>query len=38
MPINITYGFGGFCAECDPSHNHPLNNIIEQVEIPDDEQ
>jgi hypothetical protein len=36
MAINITYGLGGYCAECDPSHDHPLHNIIEQVEVPDE--
>lgn len=31
----VTYGEGGYCADCDPSHDHPLHNIIEQVEVPD---
>jgi hypothetical protein len=35
--INTTYGIGGWCQNCDPSHDHPLNNIIEQIEIPDEE-
>ena len=33
MAIHITYGEGGFCKECIPSHPHPLNNIVEQYEI-----
>ena len=36
MAINVTYGIGGYCADCDPSHDHPLHNIIEQIEIPDE--
>jgi hypothetical protein len=27
------YGKGGFCENCEPSHEHPLNNIIEIIEI-----
>lgn len=30
------YGFGGFCENCDPTHDHPLNNIISETEIPDE--
>jgi hypothetical protein len=37
MALNTVYGIGGYCAECDPSHDHPLHNIIEQVEVPDPE-
>lgn len=33
MPTNITYGFGGFCADCDETHDHPLHNIIEEVVV-----
>jgi hypothetical protein len=36
MALNITYGIGGWCENCDPSHDHPLNNILEQVEVPDE--
>lgn len=32
------YGFGGFCAECNSSHDHPLNNIVEEIDLPDEEQ
>jgi hypothetical protein len=35
MATNTTYGIGGYCAECDTSHDHPLNNIIEET-ITDD--
>lgn len=30
---NIIYGIGGWCENCDESHDHPLNNIIEIQEI-----
>lgn len=33
----VTYGLGGYCANCDPSHPHPLNNLIEVTEIPEEE-
>jgi hypothetical protein len=26
------YGLGGFCENCDETHDHPLNNIIEVIE------
>jgi hypothetical protein len=35
--LNITYGIGGYCSDCDDSHGHPLNNIIAQEELPDPE-
>jgi len=31
----ITYGLGGHCENCDETHDHPLHNIVEDVEIPD---
>lgn len=37
MRTIITYGIGGHCQECDTTHDHPLNNIIEVIEIPDEE-
>jgi hypothetical protein len=37
MAINILCGIGGYCVDCDPTHDHPLHNIIEQVEVPDPE-
>ena len=36
MALNQTFGIGGYCMNCDPSHDHPPHNIIEEVEIPDD--
>jgi hypothetical protein len=36
MAIHITYGEGGFCENCDPNHPHPFNNIVEQIEVPDE--
>jgi hypothetical protein len=32
----ITYGLGGYCENCDESHDHPLNNLIEIVALPDE--
>lgn len=32
----ITYGLGGYCAECSPEHDHPLNNLISDVEVDDE--
>lgn len=37
MALNITYGLGGYCENCDSSHDHPLHNIIESIEVPDSE-
>lgn len=36
MGFQITFGLGGYCENCDPSHDHPLNNIVEVLEIPDE--
>ena len=36
MEINVIYGLGGWCENCDESHDHPLNNIIEYQEIEDE--
>jgi hypothetical protein len=33
MSKEIVYGLGGFCVNCNKSHDHPLNNIIEENEI-----
>jgi hypothetical protein len=33
----IIYGLGGFCADCNDSHDHPLNNIVDQYYIDDPE-
>lgn len=37
MPKIVTYGFGGYCADCDPSHDHPLHNLISEIDVPDEE-
>lgn len=29
----VTFGIGGWCENCDPSHDHPLHNIIEDIEV-----
>lgn len=29
----VIYGLGGFCEDCSIEHDHPLNNIIEEIEI-----
>jgi hypothetical protein len=36
MAINTIYGLGGYCSNCGPSHDHPLYNIIEEVEVLDE--
>ena len=33
---HIVYGFGGYCENCDKTHDHPLHNIVEEKEIPDE--
>jgi hypothetical protein len=33
--VNVVYGAGGWCQDCDPSHGHPANNILE-IETIDD--
>jgi hypothetical protein len=37
LAIHVTYGIGGWCENCDSSHDHPLHNIISQEEAPDPE-
>ena len=32
----ITFGFGGYCENCDETHDHPLHNIVEDIEILDE--
>lgn len=31
----ITFGLGGYCENCDASHDHPLHNIVEVIELDD---
>ena len=35
MALNITYGQGGYCENCNDTHEHPLYNIINQYEVED---
>jgi hypothetical protein len=35
--IEVVFGLGGFCENCDETHDHPLHNIVEVIEIPDEE-
>lgn len=32
----VTYGLGGYCENCDETHDHPLHNITSVIDIPDD--
>jgi hypothetical protein len=32
----VTFGLGGFCENCDATHDHPLHNIVEITETPDE--
>jgi len=38
MATNVIYGLGGYCENCDSTHDHPLSNIISIEEIPDEEE
>lgn len=33
--IRVVYGEGGYCEQCDPSHDHPLHNITSSEVVPD---
>lgn len=33
MMRKIVYGVGGYCENCDASHDHPIHNVIEDIEI-----
>lgn len=33
MAFIVTYGIGGWCENCTEEHSHPLNNIIQIVEV-----
>jgi hypothetical protein len=28
------YGIGGYCENCDETHDHPLHNIISETDVP----
>lgn len=32
----VTYGLGGYCEDCNESHDHPLHNIVEVIESPEE--
>jgi hypothetical protein len=32
----VTFGLGGWCENCDATHDHPLHNIVEIIETPDE--
>lgn len=32
MNRTVVFGIGGYCENCDETHNHPLNNIVEIIE------
>lgn len=33
MTVIVTYGLGGYCENCNETHNHPLHNIVEILEL-----
>jgi hypothetical protein len=33
MMQKIVFGLGGYCENCDSSHDHPLHNIVEIIDI-----
>jgi hypothetical protein len=35
MRAFIAYGPGGYCENCH-DHDHPVNNIVEYIELPDE--
>ena len=37
MSREVVFGFGGFCDNCDETHDHPLHNIVEVIDHPDEE-
>jgi hypothetical protein len=37
MTTIVTFGLGGYCENCDETHDHPLHNIVETVETSDEE-
>lgn len=37
MTVLTTFGIGGYCKDCDHTHDHPLHNIVEIREITDEE-
>lgn len=37
MAQQLIYGLGGYCENCDETHDHQLNNLIQVVELPEEE-
>lgn len=35
MALYTSYGDGGFCENCDETHDHPLHNIVQEYEVAD---
>lgn len=33
----VTFGLGGYCENCDETHSHPMNNIVEIIEQEEDD-
>ena len=38
MSREVVFGLGGYCENCDETHEHPLHNIVEIIDNPDDEE
>jgi hypothetical protein len=36
MTTVTTFGIGGWCKDCDASHDHPMFNIVEIYYVEDD--
>jgi hypothetical protein len=32
----VTFGLGGYCENCDETHDHPVHNIVEIIELDDE--
>lgn len=32
MSREVVFGIGGWCENCDPSHDHPPHNIVEIID------
>lgn len=36
MIREVVFGLGGYCEDCDETHDHPLHNIVEITETADE--
>lgn len=36
MSTEVVFGLGGYCENCDETHDHPLHNIVEVIEHADE--